>query len=165
MDQGKVDLRVFSAVLERSEQFRVEPSQASELLSVDLVRLSAVGVDEPQPAGVGDQDLVTVSFEQTAHPRRMRARLNGDAHLFATGETPLEPLRAGWDAALLQDLAARGLQGTQLAVAITEVDADGDGRLGRHGWSSFRGSTLRSHDTPRRPHRRPMPGLLIPSDA
>jgi hypothetical protein len=67
----------------------------------------------------------------------MRARLDGDPHRPATGEPTLEPFRGGRDAGLLDDLAASGVEETEMAVAVAEVDASGDVGLVRHGCSSF----------------------------
>jgi hypothetical protein len=57
-DDGHVSLGLFAPVLERIEQLRVQTSQASQVLGIDLVGLSLVGVDEPCLASVGHQDLV-----------------------------------------------------------------------------------------------------------
>jgi hypothetical protein len=51
-------LALFAPVLELVQELRVHSSQASQVLGVDLVRFSLVGIDEPQLAGIGHQRLV-----------------------------------------------------------------------------------------------------------
>src|SRR5215212_3183079 len=43
-DDGQVSLALFAPVLERIEQLRIEACQTSEVLSIDLVGLTLVGV-------------------------------------------------------------------------------------------------------------------------
>src|SRR5215207_4823622 len=110
-------------MLDGREQLGVETGQASQLLSVDPVGLAALGVDELQFAGVGDQDLVSTFLEQTARPRRVGARLDGDAHRSLRTKAPPEGFGGGANPALLDHLAALGVQQAQVAVAIPEIDA------------------------------------------
>jgi hypothetical protein len=53
-----VGLGVFAPMLERIEQFRIQTCHTSEVLGVDLIRLTLIGVDELEFAGIGHQDLV-----------------------------------------------------------------------------------------------------------
>jgi hypothetical protein len=43
-----MSLGILTAVLEWVEQLRIEACQASQVLSIDLVGLAFVGIDEPQ---------------------------------------------------------------------------------------------------------------------
>jgi hypothetical protein len=52
-------LGVLAPVRHRVEQLRIQARQASKVLGVYLIGLVLVGVDEPQLACVGHQDLVT----------------------------------------------------------------------------------------------------------
>jgi hypothetical protein len=53
-----MSLGVFAPVLERVQELRIEARQAGEVLGVGLIRLSLVGVDEPEFSGIGHQHLV-----------------------------------------------------------------------------------------------------------
>jgi hypothetical protein len=52
-------LALFASVLEWVQLLRIQTCQASQIFSVYLVGFTLVGVDEPQFAGVGHQDLMT----------------------------------------------------------------------------------------------------------
>src|SRR5215212_8614542 len=79
-DQGHVSLALPAPVLERVQELRVNSCQASEVLSVYLVGLALIGIDEPQLAGVGHQDLMSTLFEHPACPGRVGSSLDGYAH-------------------------------------------------------------------------------------
>jgi hypothetical protein len=51
-------LGAFAPVLERAEQFRIQASQACQVLGIDLLVLFLVGVDEPKLASIGHQYLM-----------------------------------------------------------------------------------------------------------
>jgi hypothetical protein len=72
-------LALFAPVLEWVQQLRVHSSQASQILGIDLICLTLVGVDEPQLAGIGHQDLVATLLEHPASPRRVRSSLDRNA--------------------------------------------------------------------------------------
>src|ERR671920_1718075 len=108
--------------------------------------------------------------EQAAHPRRVGPRFDGDAQGPLRAKAPLEGLWSGAQPALLDHLAASGIEKAQVAVAIAEIDAGGL-HLGlssasiRHGRSSSQvelsearktAADLRFQGTARRV------GLLIP---
>src|SRR5215210_6171310 len=57
-DDSHMSLRVFAPVLEWVQELRVHSCQASEVLGVDLICLTLVGVDEPQFTSIGHQDHV-----------------------------------------------------------------------------------------------------------
>ena len=61
-------------------------------------------------AGVGDQDLVTEPLQEPADPGRVHPGLDGDPHRLRLREAPLEGRGAGGDAALLDHVAAFGVQ-------------------------------------------------------
>jgi hypothetical protein len=75
-----VGLALFAPVLERVQELRIEACQASEILGVDLIRLTRVGVDEPYLASIGHQDLMAALLEHSANPRRVGSGLDGYAH-------------------------------------------------------------------------------------
>jgi hypothetical protein len=56
-------LGVLAPMRNRVEQLRVQARQTSEVFGVDLVGLSPVGIDEPQLAGIGHQDLVAALLQ------------------------------------------------------------------------------------------------------
>jgi hypothetical protein len=164
-DDRQVGLRGLSSMLDRREQTSIEACQAGEVLGIEPVVLAALGVDEPELAGVGHQDLVGASSQHAADPGRVRARLERHAHRLDADETPLEGLRGRGDAGLFDDLAGLGVQQAQVAVAVSYVDAEGDAVLG-HGqallsWALFRPTNANAR------HRRSSVdlglGLLIPS--
>ena len=82
-------LALFAPVLERVQELRVHSCQAGQVLGVYLVGLALVGVDEPQLAGIGHQDLVAALLEHPARPGRVGSRLYGDAHGLLGGEASL----------------------------------------------------------------------------
>jgi hypothetical protein len=53
-----MSLRVFAPVLEWVQQLRIYSCQAGEVLGVNLVGLTLVGVDEPQLPSIGHKYLV-----------------------------------------------------------------------------------------------------------
>ena len=65
---------------------------------------------------------MTGTLQQATHSRRVGARLDRHAHYLQTRKAPLDTLPGSWDAALLEYLAAVGVQETQVTVAITEID-------------------------------------------
>src|SRR5215217_6909194 len=152
-------------MLDRREQTSIEACQAGEVLGIEPVVLAALGVDEPELAGVGHQDLVAAPSQQAADPGRVRARLERHAHRLDADETPLEGLRGRGDAGLLDDLAGLGVQQAQVAVTVSYVDAEGEAVLGHSqallSWVLFRPTNADAR------HRRSSVdlglGLLIPS--
>src|SRR5215203_5251727 len=48
-----------------------------QVLSIHLIGLALVGVDEPHLASIGDQHLVTTLFEQPTNPWRVSPGLDG----------------------------------------------------------------------------------------
>src|SRR3712207_3469360 len=67
-DDRQMGLGVLTAVFEWVEQFRIHSCEASEILSIYLVGLALVGVDEPYLAGIGHQNLVSTLLEHPTHP-------------------------------------------------------------------------------------------------
>ena len=57
-----MSLGVLAPVRNRVEQLGIKARQAGEILGVDLIGLSLVGVDESQFAGVSHQYLVATLF-------------------------------------------------------------------------------------------------------
>jgi hypothetical protein len=53
-----MSLGVFASVLEWVQELRIQTCQAGQVLSIDLIGLTLVGVDEPRLARIGYQYLV-----------------------------------------------------------------------------------------------------------
>src|SRR5688500_8501874 len=105
-----MSLAVFAPVLEWIEQLRIQTCEASQILSIDLIGLAPVGVDEPYLAGIGHQYLVSTVLEHPAHPRRVSARLYGYAQRLLRGEASPQSLGSGAHPTLLHHLTAVGVQ-------------------------------------------------------
>jgi hypothetical protein len=54
-------------------------------LGVDLIHSAFDGVDKPQFAGIGHQELVTALLKHSANPGRVGSCLYGDAHGLLSG--------------------------------------------------------------------------------
>ena len=54
-----MSLELFTSVLERVEQLRIQTCQASQVLGIDLIALVLIGVDEPTFTSIGHQNLVS----------------------------------------------------------------------------------------------------------
>jgi hypothetical protein len=67
-EAGEIDLGDFAAVTDGGEEFGIEPSESGEGFGIDPVVLGVIGVDEPHPPGVGDQDLMLPLLEQATDP-------------------------------------------------------------------------------------------------
>jgi hypothetical protein len=124
-------LGVFAPMFERVEQLRVKTRQAGQVLGVYLICFAFVGVDEPQFAGVGHQHLVTALLEQPTNPRRVSPGLDGHAHRPLRSEASPQSFGGGSHPTLLDHLAAVGVQKTEIAVFVAEIQP------GRHPWSLF----------------------------
>src|SRR3712207_5439012 len=93
-DERQVRLGRLTPVPQRSEQLRVQPRQAGEVLCVELAILFSLAVDEPELPGVCHQDLVAQTLEETADPRGVGTGLDGYLHPVTSREVPLERLGA-----------------------------------------------------------------------
>src|SRR3712207_5328586 len=119
-----MSLRVFSAVLEWVEQLRIQRCQASQILSVYLIGLAFVGVDEPHFARIGYQHLVSALLEHSANPGRVGSCLYGYAQrLLLRVEASPEGLRGGTQPTLLHNLTALGVDEAQMAVFVAEIQS------------------------------------------
>src|SRR5215208_25854 len=106
-DDGQVSLGVFAPMFEWVQQLRVHSCQASEVLSVDLIRFTLVSVDEPQLPGVGHQHLVAALLKHPARPGRVGTGLDCYAHRRPLGgEASSEGLWGCAQPTLLYNLAA-----------------------------------------------------------
>jgi hypothetical protein len=126
-----MSLALFAPVLERIQQLRVQSCQASQVLGVYLIGLLLVSVDESQLTGVGHQNLVTALLQQPTNPRRVSPGLDGHAHRPLRSEASPQSFGGGSHPTLLDHLAAVGVQETQIAVFVAEIQP------GRHLWSLF----------------------------
>jgi hypothetical protein len=79
-------LGAFAPVLHRVQELRVHSRQAGQVLGIYFICLAFVGVDEPQLACVGPEDLVATFLQEPANPRRMGSCFYGDAHGLLGGE-------------------------------------------------------------------------------
>src|SRR5215218_4651198 len=121
-----------NASRERIEQFRVHSSQASQVLGIYFICLAFVGIDEPQLAGIGHQDLVTTLLQEPANPGRVGSRFYGDAHRrLLGGEASSEGLWGCAQPALLHHLAAPCVDEAQVGVFVAEIQS------GCHQWLHF----------------------------
>ena len=116
-------LGVLAPVLEWVEQLRIQTCQASQILSIDLIGLAFVGVDESQFTSIGHQDLVAALLEHPAHPRRVSSSLDGYAQQPLRGEAPPEGFGAGTQPTLLDHLAAYGVDEAEVAVLVAEIQS------------------------------------------
>jgi hypothetical protein len=105
-DYGQVSLGTFAPVPEWVQQLRIHSSQASQVLGVDLIGFTLVGVDETQFTGIGHQYLVATPLEQTANPGRVGSCLDGYTQRLLRGEAPPQSLRGSAQPAFLHHLAA-----------------------------------------------------------
>ena len=93
-----MSLRLFTPVLDGIQKLGIYPGQARQLLSVELIGLTLVTVDQPGLARIGYQYLVAQAFEDPVHPARVSADFDGDLHLFGQhrrDEASAEVLRGG----------------------------------------------------------------------
>jgi hypothetical protein len=126
-----MSLALFAPVLEWIEQLRVHSCQASQVLGVYLICLTLVSVDQSQLTGVGHQYLVSALLEQPTNPGRVSSGLDGHAHRPLRGEASPQSFGGCTHPTLLDHLAAVGVQETQIAVFVAEIQP------GRHLWSLF----------------------------
>src|SRR5215211_9446951 len=121
-----MSLALFSPVLERVQELRIQTRQASQVLGVYLVGLALVGVDQPRLARIGYQHLVaTLLLEHPTNPRRVSACLYGYAQWpLLRAEAPPEGFGSGAQSALLDHLAALCVQKAQVAVAVSQIHPD-----------------------------------------
>jgi hypothetical protein len=110
-------------MLHRIQKLGIGPGKTGQLLGIELVGLTLVGVDQPCLAGVGHQHLVTALLEQAAHPGRVGSDLYGDLELPFGVEAPPESLRGGAQPALFYDLAASGVDEAEVAVFVAEIQS------------------------------------------
>ena len=118
-----MSLGVLAPVRNRVEQLRIQASQASQVLGVDLVGLLLVGVDEPQLASVGHQDLVAALLQEPANPGRVGSGLYSYAHGPLGGEAPTESLGGGAQPTFFDHLAALGVDEAQVGVPVAQVQS------------------------------------------
>jgi hypothetical protein len=117
-----VGLALFAPVLEWVQQLGVHSSQAGQVLGIHLVGLAPVGVDEPQFAGVGHKDLVATLLQEPANPGRVGSGLDGDAQRGLGSEASPQSFWGGSHPTLLDHLAAVGVQKTEIAVFVAEIE-------------------------------------------
>jgi hypothetical protein len=99
-------LGILVPVFEWVQELRVNSCQAGQVLGVDLVRFAFVGVDEPQLARVGHQDLVAALLQEPANPGRVGPHLDGYTHRPLGGEASTESLGGGAQPTFFDHLTA-----------------------------------------------------------
>jgi hypothetical protein len=73
-----VSLGVTTPVLHRIQKFRIGPSEAGQLLGIELVGLTPFAIDQPSLTRISDQYLVATLGKQTAYPGRVSSDLDRD---------------------------------------------------------------------------------------
>jgi hypothetical protein len=117
-----VSLRLFTPVLDGIQKLGIYPGQARQLLSVELIGLTLLTVDQPGLARIGYHYLVAQAFEDPVHPARVSADFDGDLQLLLGVEAAAEVLRGGAQPALLNELATTvGVEHAQITVLVAEV--------------------------------------------
>jgi hypothetical protein len=114
------------------EELRIEPRQASQMLSIGFVGLAGVLVDQTQPAGVGYQDLMPELLEQAAGPTRVGAGLHGHPAGWQAGELAPEGRFRGGDACFLDGFALL-IQDEDIGALVTQVQTDESRAILDHG--------------------------------
>jgi hypothetical protein len=110
-------------MLQRVQELRIHPSQAGQVLGIDLIGFLLVGVDEPEFAGVGHQDLVATPFQEPANPGRVGSRFYGDAQGPLRGEASPEGFGGGAQPTLLDDLAALLVDEAEVGILVAEIQS------------------------------------------
>src|SRR5215211_2184967 len=119
-----MSLALFSPVLERVQELRIQTRQASQVLGVYLVGLALVGVDQPRLARIGYQHLVaTLLLEYSANPGGVSARLYGYAQRLLRAKVSLEGLGSGSQPTLLDHLATLCVDEAQVGVFVAQIQA------------------------------------------
>src|SRR5918994_1131116 len=78
MDYRQVSLGVAASVLHRVQKFRIGPSEAGQLLGIELVGLTLLAIDQPSLTRISDQYFVATLGKQTTYPGRVGSDLDGD---------------------------------------------------------------------------------------
>jgi hypothetical protein len=102
-----MSLGVFTPMFKCAQKLRIKACQASQILGVSLIRFAFVGIDEPQFASIGHQDLVAALLEQTAYPGRVGTGLYSYTERLLTSEAPPQSLRGSTQPTFLHHLAIR----------------------------------------------------------
>ena len=110
----------------RTQDLRIEPGVASQLLRIHLVALPIAVRDRPQLADVRHDHLMAQFLQLFADPDRMRSSLHRYACAGHSRKPLLDSLRCRSEAAAIYDFIVF-LESTVMAPEISEVDAD---RLG-----------------------------------
>lgn len=104
-DERQVGLRLRATVVDRAEKLGIEPSEAGQHFRIHPVLLAGVGVDQPQFAGVGHQNLMPELPQQLARPKGVRPHLHRHPAAGKVGKRAPEGRLGRRQAALLDHLA------------------------------------------------------------
>src|SRR5690606_920344 len=83
-------LRFLCAMLDRMQQFRIHTSHSCQIVCIDPVSFILVFVDHPQSSRIGNQNLMSQAFQESADPTGMGPRFQGDPHRFYVCEFALQ---------------------------------------------------------------------------
>jgi hypothetical protein len=131
MDHRQVSLGLTAPVLYRVQKFRIGPSEAGQLLGIELVGLTPLAVDQPSLTRISDQYLVATLGKQTACPGRVGSDLDGYLRPLCGVEPAPHRLWGGAQPSLLEYLAAVVVEHEEVGVLVAKVNS------GRHLRCSF----------------------------
>src|SRR5215218_289786 len=122
MDYSQMSLGVAASVLHRVQKLGIGPSEAGQLLGIELVGLTPLAIDQPSLTRVSDQYLVTTLLQQTAYPGRVGSDLDGDMQRpFRIEPAPHRLWGGAAQPAPLDELAAFGVDETEVAVLVSQI--------------------------------------------
>ena len=121
MDYRQVSLGVAASVLHRVQKFRIGPSEAGQLLGIELVGLTPFAIDQPSLTRISDQYLVATLGKQTAYPGRVGSDFDGDMQRPFRIEPASHRLWGGAQPAPFDELAAFGVDETEVAVVVSQI--------------------------------------------
>src|SRR5690606_10127704 len=86
----QVLLRFLCAMLDRMQQFRIHTSHSCPIVCIDPVSFILVFVDHPHSSRIGNQNLMSQAFQESADPTGVGPRFQGDPHRFYVSEFALQ---------------------------------------------------------------------------
>jgi len=116
-------------MLERGEQLGIEGGKAGQFLGVVAVVFRFAAGDGGNLTGIGHDDLMAQSVQQTADPGRVGATLQGDAQTILALEMPPQRSLGALYPPFL-DYLSIAVQEAIVAVAVAQIKAHGHLRFG-----------------------------------
>ncbi|MEA2544453.1 MAG: hypothetical protein QOH35_5819, partial [Acidobacteriaceae bacterium] len=129
------------AVRNRSEDFRIEPRKARQLLGIHLVALSITVRDRPQLAHVGHDYFMAQLLKLLADPYRVCPCFHGDPHSRQVGKPLIDAGWVGSEPAPVDNFTIF-VERAVMAPNISKIDPDCYPNLGASPWY-FRDEVLR----------------------